>query len=341
MKREYSDEDGRINPDDIFVHPERSRVDLFTIKVMRDLSLSVDMQKAADLLHYGKLRVGLLRNEHVFVLKAMAGREGDIQDMDALVRKSPDGPQELNHGKFDWDAVWSEILLQERINPVRNFTVALFESISYLENQTGTRAPFMDKLRRRVIDIMLGILLREGCQPVSHIVDLLIGEDITETRIRNRIDSLARVGVIERLQIGKTKHIRLTTGGEFTRPNWKITDQNLRAYLDWRFNQRQKDILNVPDFVGELTGLGFQRIGEIDEIIRNTSDILLQYEKEQTKDHSDIDATKICIGMVFPKIGTIPSSGYFITEFDRYYTIIRKNVPASLLKMLNHLGAQK
>ena len=65
----YSDEDRRIKPDDIFEHDKKNRIDLFTSTIMQDLSLSSTMKERADIRDYGKLKVGLLRNEDVFYSK--------------------------------------------------------------------------------------------------------------------------------------------------------------------------------------------------------------------------------------------------------------------------------
>ena len=59
-----------------FEHEKKSRIDLFTTTIMQDLSLSSTMKEKADIRDYGKLKVGLLRNEHVFLLKAISNREG-------------------------------------------------------------------------------------------------------------------------------------------------------------------------------------------------------------------------------------------------------------------------
>ena len=175
IKTSYSDEDKRLNPDDIFKHDQRSRIDLFTSTIMQDLSLSSTMKERADIRDYGRLKMGLLRNEDVFLLKAMANREGDIQDMAALVAGSPNTPHELQHGSFDWKLVWDEIQIQERINGIKDFTTIIFDQISYLAEQTSIVAPFLDKLKRHVIDIMIKKLLRGGSISIKEIVDLLNG----------------------------------------------------------------------------------------------------------------------------------------------------------------------
>ena len=209
IKTEYSDEDRRIQPDDIFVHTEKSRIDLFTTTIMQDLTLSFTMKEKADIRDYGTLKVGLLRNEDVFLLKAIANREGDIQDMAALVTGSTNTPYELQHGSFDWNLVWDEILRQEHINHTKDFTTTIFYQISYLAEQTEIVAPFLDKLRRHVIDRMIKRMLRGGSISIKEIIELLIGGDITEPMIRNRIDSLEKTEIVNKCSVGRTTYIEI------------------------------------------------------------------------------------------------------------------------------------
>ena len=89
--------------------------------------------------------------------------------MALLVTGSSNTPYELQHGSFDWELVWDEILRQERINHIRDFTTIIFEQISYLAEHTGIVAPFLDKLRRHVIDRLIKRMLRGGSISIKEI----------------------------------------------------------------------------------------------------------------------------------------------------------------------------
>ena len=338
LKTNYSDEDRRIKPDDIFEHEEKSRVDLFTSTIMQDLTISSAIKEKADIRDYGKLKVGLLRNEHVFLLKAIANREGDIQDMAALVTGSPNTPHELQHGSFDWDIVWDEILRQEHINHTKDFTTTIFDQISYLAEQTGIVAPFLDKLRRHVIDRMIKRMLHGGSMSIKEIIELLSGADINEPMIRNRIDALEKTEIIEKYSVGRTTYIKLLKNNEFIEKELKINIHRFKLYLDWRFFIRQKQSdQNIQELVQELEELGFQTIGEIDEIIRHSTEALKQYESEQfSKRYFDgVGATRICVGLQYAEIGKKRSSKYFISEFEKYHNMIKgKFIPTRPIKMV-------
>ncbi len=339
LKTKYSDEDRRIKPDDIFEHEKKSRVDLFTATIMQDLTLSSIMKEKADIRDYGKLKVALLRNEHVFLLKAIANREGDIQDMAALVTGSPNTPHELQHGSFDWDLVWDEILRQEHINHTKDFTTTIFDQISYLAEQTRIVAPFLDKLRRNVIDRMIKRMLRGGGMSIKEIIELLNGGDITESMIRNRIDSLEKTEIIDKYSAGRITYVKLLKNNEFADKELKINIHRFKLYIDWRFYLRQKQSdQKIQELVDELEELGFQTIGEIDEIIRNSIETLKEYEKEQFSEHhfDGVGATRICIGMCYPKVGKRRSSKFFISKFEKYYDIVKgRFIPTYPIKMVN------
>ena len=337
LKTNYSDEDKRIEPDDIFEHEKKSRIDLFTTTIMQDLTLSSTMKEKADMRDYGKLKVGLLRNEDVFLLKAIANREGDIQDMAALVTGSPNTPHELQHGSFDWNLVWDEMLRQEHINHTKDFTITIFDQISYLAEQTRIVAPFLDKLRIHVINKIIKRMLRGGSMSIKEIIELLNGGDITETMIRNRIDALEKTEIINKYSVGRTTYIKLLKNNKTVEKELKINMHRFKIYLDWRFYIRQKQSDQIiQELVKELKELGFQTIGEIDEIIRHSTEILKQYESEQfSKRHFDgVGATRICIGLQYPEIGKKRSSKYFISEFEKYHSIIKKKfIPTHSITM--------
>ena len=325
VKTTYTDEDRRLNPSEIFEHKAKSRIDLFTFTVMQELILSSTMMEKADIRDYGKLKVGLLRNEHIFLLKAVANREGDIQDMAALVKGSLDTAHDLQHASFDWDLVWDEILNQESASPTKNFTPRILEQISYLAEQTGIVAPFLDKLKRHVVDMLIQQLIRGGSMPIKEIVELLNGGDITESMIRNRVDALGKAKIIDKYPKGRATYIKLLKNDAFVERELQINTYRLKRYFDWRFHvSRKSSDLYIQKLVNELRELDFKTIGEIDDVVRNSTEILIQYENEEfSKRHFDIvGATRVCIGLHYPKLGKNRSK-YFISNFEKYNRIAR------------------
>lgn len=109
-----SPDGGRAPLSGVFEHASKPTVDLFVKSVFDRLEVSGEMEKRSKLLAYRNLNVGLLSNEDVFLFKAAACREGDLDDMAALAGKDAGGVREGAKGRsLDWDVVWGEILRQD------------------------------------------------------------------------------------------------------------------------------------------------------------------------------------------------------------------------------------
>jgi len=318
---EYSQQDLRLYPDEILIHPDRSRVDIFTKRIMKDMSLSDVMIQTADYVDYGNLKVGILRNEYVFLLKAVASREGDIQDMAMLAQGSLNQPREFEHGKFDWEEVWREIIHQEKMNPIRNFTVDIFDQISFLAEQTGVVAPILDRLRRHVIEQLVMRIVRGGMQPLKEIVSLLIGGDISEQMIRNRIDALVKEGIVIKLIIEKEVFVSSNTVPIFPYKDWQANPKNMELYLSWRFPMREVSLLStISKFTEEIIPLGYNSIGHIDDVIVNHLDTFLDYENEYFPEepHKSVGAVRACIGLSNPELANNGKSNFYIMNFEKF-----------------------
>lgn len=193
---EHTLEDERLCPDTILVHPDMPRVDISAHKILNGSILSDTMIRTADRLKYGDLTVGVIRNEHVFLLKAIAGREGDIDDMEILAKNPTGQPEEFEHGPFCWEMVWDEVVRQDAANPLSNLRRGVFEQISYLAEQRNVAPPILGKLRMGAVDHQICKTLRGGRLPLRDVVAHLAGGGITAKLIRNRIEALLRQGRI-------------------------------------------------------------------------------------------------------------------------------------------------
>ena len=317
---EFSQEDKRLYPDEILIHPNRSRIDLFTKRIMGQVSISAKMIKMADYQEYGNLRVGILRNEHIFVLKAVAIREGDIQDMAALVESSGIQPQKFQHGPFDWDVVWEEILYQERTNHIRDSTFDIFDQITVLAEQTGIRAPFLGKLRRHVIDKMIKRLIRDGRKQLSEIVSLLTGGDISEQMIRNRVDALERSGNITKFFMRNSVFIRSSLVSLFQERDLATGLKVVKTYLAWRFPSREGSTDRpIHELSDELNVAGYKNIGAVDDDIAESLDLFYEYELEECDSKANqVDAARVCIGLANHKLAQDRASYFHIHNYERY-----------------------
>jgi len=147
-----------------------------------------------------------------------------------------------------------------------------------------------------------------------------------EPMIRNRIDSLKKSKAAGKYSVGRTTRVILLRDNEYPEGGLGTSMHRLKTYLDWRFfmRKRQSDMI-IEELAEELGGLGFATIGEIDEIVRNSTETLKQYEDEQfSKDHFDaVGATRVCIGLHYPELGNRRSSKYFVRQFGKYHDLAR------------------
>lgn len=206
---EFTYVDRRISPSAILIHDKRSTMDIFKTQICRKMYLSDRMILRSDKRQFGKLRLGILQNEDVFLLKGVSGREGDIQDMARLAQSGGGGFTSISFtdsdfvpdkvGKrFDWDVVWSELDLQEHDTGNYDLASIFLDSVDLLIKQTGIRPHFYKKLERKVLDNEINKLLRKGGRPLKEIIKLLTGKDLSEKTITNRIDYLTRMKFLKK-----------------------------------------------------------------------------------------------------------------------------------------------
>jgi DNA-binding MarR family transcriptional regulator len=176
-----SNDDLRISPSDILINQRsHSRIDIFNKKIMRKFILSQRMKRRAKIEIYGKLKLGILQNEDVFLLKGITQREGDIQDMSVLAQST----------KFNWNIVYDELVRQEE--DIRmHFAELLLFSLDYLMEKTGIRSPIYRKVVKRTLDNKIeDQIAKKKKISVNDLIGILEGGDITEKMIRNRISYL-------------------------------------------------------------------------------------------------------------------------------------------------------
>ena len=142
---EHTRDDMRLCPDTILDHPDMPRVDIFTNRIFNGAVLSDAMVQTANYLNYGNLKVGVLRNEYVFLLKAVAGREGDIDGMEILAKNPSRLQGEFDQGRFAWEMVWDEIVRQDMANPVTNLVGSIFGQVSHLAEQRSVVVPILGR----------------------------------------------------------------------------------------------------------------------------------------------------------------------------------------------------
>lgn len=288
---EYTNDDMRLRPDNILTHPRLPRLDIFTTTILGSAMLTDGMTKNADYVQCGPLTLGILCNEHVFLLKAIAGRDGDIHDMMSLVL----GPAAAPRGRhaFDWEMVWREIISQEEANPLGCPTETIFDQICDMAEYAGLEPPIAKRLRLHATNRRILRLARGGWCPLSHMVDMLAGGDIHEKGIRNRVHALLARGMLKKKTQGR---MTLLCGSErFPLPDLEISGSAMDEYLRWRFPyQRPARLDDTAPLATYLLGKGYERIGDVDaRVVERLSSLR---PPSWTHPPAAIDTAKRCVG---------------------------------------------
>ncbi len=287
----YTTDDVRLDPDGILVHDARPRLGVFTGAMSRVAVLTDGIREAADYVRCGALTLGVLSNEHVFLLKAMSGRDGDIHDMATLVRGSSALPG-VRYA-FDWDVVRDEIMRQEAANPLDCPTETAFDQMSDMADYAGLEVPIMKRLRVHVIGRRILEYARGGWCPLSWIVGVIRGGGISEKDIRNRVYSLLKRGMLHRKAQGRT--VLLCGAGRFPMPGLEISGSTVSEYLRWRFpHQHAASSDEAADLAGRLMSKGYRSMGDVD------ARVIERLSRMPPPDHMSppnaIDAARRCVG---------------------------------------------
>ena len=287
---EYTRDDMRLRPDDILTHPRLPRLDLFTRTILGSAILTDGMMNNADYVQCGSLTLGILSNEHVFLLKAIAGRDGDIHDMMSLVLDPPAAPPIRR--KFDWDMVWNEITSQETANPLRCPTETIFDQISDMSEYGHMESPIAKRLRLHVTDRRILKLARGGWCPLSHMVDMLAGGDMHEKSIRNRVHALLARHILKRRTQGRAT--LLCSSERFPLPDLEINRSAVGEYLQWRFPyQRPASLGDAASLAACLLAKGYGRVGDVDASVSERLPHLKP--PSWTDPPAAVDTAKMCV----------------------------------------------
>lgn len=260
--------DARIRPMRVFEHPSKSRIDLFCRTVAGKMDLSGAMKKAAAASAFGRLRLCLIADEHVFLLKAVTGREGDIDDMASLAS----GSSEHGRKRFDWNAVFDGIAEQIRADSTKDaLASAVLHSVADMGDRLGSRAPVLGRLQRLAADAEIARLLRGGSLPVGQVVSMIRQERMGEALIRNRINALARDGRVSKRRDGRTVLVAAADEG-YPHGGRRVSARSLEEYLRWRFCALPVPGGAVLDGAArEMDRLGLSTIGALDGRIRRAA----------------------------------------------------------------------
>jgi predicted nucleotidyltransferase len=143
------------------------RVDLFLAEVAGARITEAMAKRAARSIAYGRLVVKVLSLGDVAFLKAVSGRERDLEDLARIARRG-----------LDWRVLLEDALSQEE--PER-FALAVLQALEALEEAHGIAPPrrLKSRLRREAAAHLVKKAVEEGCrcpEEVSALTGLPLGE---------------------------------------------------------------------------------------------------------------------------------------------------------------------
>ena len=182
-KKLYTFEDKWIKPSSILVR-KGERVDLFEKVIVGQMELSQNMvNRSTKYRDFTNSSVYTLVAEDVLLLKAVAGREGDIDDMRVIVERI---------GGLNWKLIMGELLDQERARGkdyLHSWCFKCLKNIQMLSMRAGLRIPIMRLLLRHCLEVAVKEAkgrgrrgLREICEHIHATRDM--DELLTDERIR-------------------------------------------------------------------------------------------------------------------------------------------------------------
>jgi predicted transcriptional regulator len=202
---EQPEDDRRINPSAILVRDPSPRFDIFVRRIADTLTLSETMKERSTPQNKDRLRMHVLSNEDLLLLKSVTGREGDIQDMTQLARAPG----------FNWRTVLEEMLAQEK-DTDQQLCMMLLESVEALQMRTGIKAPIHHRLENHVLDHTILELVKQG--RASTTPEIMKYMDYPDYRIKSSIKRLKDRGellLINDQLISRTREHYLSTTRTF------------------------------------------------------------------------------------------------------------------------------
>ncbi|MUV60573.1 DUF6036 family nucleotidyltransferase [Halobacterium sp. CBA1126] len=158
------------------------RLDIFNQQVANKLVLTDGMQERSEpFLDTDRLTVRLVSNEDIFLFKAIAGRDDDIEDMNMLVQAG-----------LDYDVVRAELEAQiERLGDDQFATFAN-EALVELEERYGVTTPIEARVQELTNRYYRGLEVLQALDEPMTVDELAAELELDTDEIRERIMYLAK-----------------------------------------------------------------------------------------------------------------------------------------------------
>jgi len=164
------------------------RLDIFNQQVANKLVLTDGMRARSEaFLDTDLLTIRLVSNEDIFLFKAIAGRDDDIEDMNMLVQTG-----------LDFDVVEAELEAQiDRLGDDQFVTFAN-EALADLDAQYGVTTPIGDRIQELTEQYYRGLEILQQLDGPMTIGELATALDLDADEVRDRVAYLATFDRIRR-----------------------------------------------------------------------------------------------------------------------------------------------
>src|SRR3989338_1193816 len=184
MGENISPEYKRMFPSTIVEMEGKPRVDIFTGIVCNAMALSSRMMEKSIEKKYGNLSVNFVRPEDIILFKAITGREGDFDDIAAIIRGL----------ETDWTSFIDELEWQQEQSKTL-FCLDVLSALELIEEKEKIAIPIKQKLVKFCLQQSILFLAKKPLT-ISEIKEKI---DFPEPAIRNTIVRLAKQGKIRKL----------------------------------------------------------------------------------------------------------------------------------------------
>jgi len=171
----------------ILENSDGCRIDIFNQQVVDKLIFSRGMQdRSHQLLSEDQLVVKTVSLEDVFLFKSVAGRTGDIEDMNTLIQTG-----------LDFDTILDEIHQQTELLGEALFITHVNEALIDLEDRFGVTTSLteaVEELSRRVYDQLAVLNSFDNTTTVEAIHE---STELSESRVSEVLDRLEEKGSIQ------------------------------------------------------------------------------------------------------------------------------------------------
>ncbi|WP_255152203.1 DUF6036 family nucleotidyltransferase [Halorarius halobius] len=167
---------------------DECRLDIFNQQVANKLVLTDGMQERSEpFLNTARLNVRLVSNEDIFLFKAIAGRDDDIEDMNMLVQAG-----------LDYDVVQDELEAQiERLGDDQ-FATFVNEALVELEERYGVTTPIEARVQELTSRYYRGFEVLQALDEPMTIDELAAELDLDGGAVHDRLAYLSTFDRVHR-----------------------------------------------------------------------------------------------------------------------------------------------